>query len=116
MQAIRSYEKGLAEKLVKGLLAIEGLTFCGIREAERFDSRVPTVALRIAGRHPRAVAEVLAERGIFVWDGNYYALSLSERLGVESTGGMVRIGLAHYNTAEEIDRLLEALERCREGA
>ena len=48
------------------------------------------------------------------WDGNYYALSLSERLGVESTGGMVRIGLAHYNTAEEIDRLLEALEGCRE--
>ena len=116
MQAIRSYERGLAEKLVQGLLAIEGLTLYGIRDAERFDSRVPTVALRIAGRHPRAVAEFLAEQGIFVWDGNYYALSLSERLGVESTGGMVRIGLAHYNTAEEIDRLLEALERCREGA
>ena len=116
MQAIRSYERGLAEKLVKGLLAIEGLTFYGIREPERFDSRVPTVAVRVAGRHPCAVAEFLAEQGIFVWDGNYYALSLSERLGVESTGGMVRIGLAHYNTAEEIDRLLEVLERCREGA
>ena len=98
------------------MLAIEGLTFYGIREPERFDSRVPTVAVRVAGRHPRAVAEFLAQQGIFVWDGNYYALSLSERLGVESTGGMVRIGLAHYNTAEEIDRLLEALERCREGA
>ena len=115
MQAIRSHERGLAEKLVKGLLAIEGLTFYGIREPERFDSRVPTVAVRVAGRHPRAVAEFLAEQGIFVWDGNYYALSLSERLGVESTGGLVRIGLAHYNTAEEIDRLLEALKRCREG-
>ena len=96
------------------LPAIEGVTFYGIREAKRFERRVPTVAVRVAGRHPRAVAEFLAERGIFVWDGNYYTLSLSERLGVESTGGMVRIGLVHYNTAEEIDRLLEALEGCRE--
>jgi selenocysteine lyase/cysteine desulfurase len=52
----------------------------------------------------------LAERGIFCWDGNYYALTLMERLGLEEHGGALRIGMAHYNTAEEIDRLLAALQ------
>ena len=108
-EAIRRYERGLAERLAKGLLAIDELTFYGITDLEKFDRRVPTVSIRIEGRHPREIAESLAREGFFVWDGNYYALSLSERLGVEPTGGMVRIGLAHYNTAEEVDRLLEAL-------
>ena len=67
------------------------------------------MAVRIAGRSPRELAAHLGERGIFTWDGNYYALNLSERLGVEPDGGMLRIGLVHYNTAEEVDRLLEAL-------
>lgn len=70
---------------------------------------MPTVAVRISGRTPRELAEFLADRGIFTWDGNYYALNLTERLGVESSGGMLRIGLAHYNTAEEVDRLLATL-------
>ena len=109
MEAIQQYERGLAERLIQGLLGIEGLTFYGITDRERFDRRVPTVSIRIEGRHPREIAESLGREGFFVWDGNYYALSLSERLGVEPTGGMVRIGLAHYNTAEEVDRLLEAL-------
>jgi cysteine desulfurase family protein (TIGR01976 family) len=108
-QAIREYERGLAERLISGLLAIPGLTFYGIRDPERFAQRTPTVALRMEGRTPRQLAEFLAERGIFTWDGNYYALSLTERLGVESSGGMLRIGLVHYNTAEEVDRLLMAL-------
>jgi len=60
---------------------------------------------------PRRVAESLGERGIFVWDGNYYALAVTERLDVEDKGGMVRVGLAHYNTMEEVDRLLEELHR-----
>ena len=109
MEAIRQYERGLAEQLVQGLLAIDGLTFYGITDFEKFDRRVPTVAIRSDGRHPRDLAESLGQDGFFVWDGNYYALSLSERLGVEPTGGMVRIGLAHYNTAEEVNRLLGAL-------
>ena len=109
MAAVRRYERGLTERLVKGLLSIDGLTFYGIRDLEKFDRRVPTVSIRIDGRHPREIAESLGGRGFFVWDGNYYALNLSERLGVEPTGGMVRIGLAHYNTAEEVDRLLEAI-------
>ena len=109
MQAIQAYERSLSEKLIAGLLAIPGLTFYGISDPERFGARTPTVSVRIAGFTPRELASHLGELGIFSWDGNYYALSLTERLGVEESGGMLRIGLAHYNTAEEIDRLLDAL-------
>jgi cysteine desulfurase family protein (TIGR01976 family) len=107
--AIRPYELGLVERLIAGLLEVPGLTFYGIRDPARFDRRVPTVAVRLAGHTPRQLAEFLAARGIFTWDGNYYALNLTERLGVESSGGMLRIGLAHYNTAEEVERLMAAL-------
>jgi len=107
--ALRAYERRLLEQLVPALLDIPGLTFYGITEPARFHQRVPTVAVRIAGRSPCELAAYLGERGIFTWDGNYYALNLSERLGVESSGGMLRIGLVHYNTAEEVDRLLAAL-------
>jgi len=108
--AIRPYEQSLLEQLVPALLAIPGLTFYGIRDPARFRQRVPTVALRIPGRSPRELAAYHGERGIFTWDGNYYALNLSERLGVEPEGGMLRIGLVHYNTVEEIGRLLAALQ------
>ena len=84
--AIRAYERGLLEQLVPALLEIPGLTFYGITEPARFQQRVPTVAVRIAGRSPRELAAYLGERGIFTWDGNYYALNLSERLGVEPDG------------------------------
>ncbi len=109
MEAIRRYERGLAEQLISGLLAIPGLTFYGIGDPARFDWRTPTVAVRVAGHTPYELAAFLGERGIFTWAGNYYALSLTERLGVEEDGGMLRIGLVHYNTAEEVARLLEAL-------
>ncbi len=111
MQRIAAYERGLAEQLIGGLLTIPGLTFYGIREPERFAMRTPTVSFRLANLAPREVAARLAEAGIFVWDGNYYALSLSERLGVEPLGGMVRVGLVHYNTAAEVDCFLEVLRR-----
>jgi cysteine desulfurase family protein (TIGR01976 family) len=109
MRAIQAYERGLAEQLIAGLLEVPGLTFYGIREPQRFGQRTPTVAVRIEGRTPRELAEFLGRRGIFTWDGNYYALNLSERLGVEESGGMLRIGLVHYNTADEVDELLAAL-------
>jgi len=107
--AIRAYERSLFEQLIPALLEIPGLTFYGITDPARFAQRVPTVAVRIAGRSPRELAAYLGERGIFTWDGNYYALSLTERLGVEGSGGMLRIGLVHYNTAEEVDRFLAVL-------
>ena len=65
--------------------------------------------MRLGKHTPTDVATFLGERGIFTWDGNYYALNLTERLGVEQSGGLLRIGLVHYNTMEEVDRLLEAL-------
>jgi selenocysteine lyase/cysteine desulfurase len=99
----------LAEKLISGLLAISGLKFYGISKREHFSHRVPTVAIRMDGFTPLEIARYLGERGIFTWDGNYYALNLTERLGVEKTGGLLRIGLVHYNTAEEVSRLLAAL-------
>jgi cysteine desulfurase family protein (TIGR01976 family) len=115
MEAIKAYERGLSEQLIASLLAIPGLTFYGISDPARFDMRTPTVAVRLAGRTPRELAEALGRRGIFCWDGNYYAINLTERLGVEADGGMLRIGLVHYNTVEEIELLLEALNELRIG-
>jgi cysteine desulfurase family protein (TIGR01976 family) len=111
--AIQKHERALLRKLISGLLAIPGLKFYGISNPEHFDRRVPTVAIRMDGYSPLQLAQYLAERGIFTWDGNYYALNLTERLGVEKDGGLLRIGLVHYNTEEEVDRLLRALQKLR---
>ncbi|HEY1730570.1 MAG TPA: cysteine desulfurase-like protein [Terriglobales bacterium] len=110
-EAIRRHEQELTVQLITGLLAIPGLTFYGIKDLARLDERTPTVAIRMEGHTPRELAVELGERGIFTWDGNYYAVNLTERLGVENSGGMLRIGLAHYNTADEVDRLLEQLKQ-----
>jgi cysteine desulfurase family protein (TIGR01976 family) len=110
MEASRRYERHLSERLIQGLSRIPGVTLYGITDSARFDQRTPTVALTLAGRTPCAVAEQLGDRGIFTWHGNFYALGLTERLGVESSGGLLRIGLLAYNTDEEIDRLLQALD------
>ncbi|MGB2627048.1 MAG: cysteine desulfurase-like protein [Candidatus Acidiferrum sp.] len=104
-----AYEKTLISRLIDGLLAIPGVKIYGITDPARFDERCSTLSLRIGNHHPTAIATYLGERGIFTWDGNYYALNLSERLGVESRGGTLRIGLVHYNTMEEVERLLAAL-------
>ena len=108
-RAIQKHERGLMELLIRGLLVFPGLKLYGISDPKRFDQRCPTVAVRIAGHTPLQLATKLGERGFFTWDGNYYALNLTERLGVEMDGGFLRIGLAHYNTAEEVERLLAAL-------
>jgi cysteine desulfurase family protein (TIGR01976 family) len=108
-RAMHKYEMTLAQRLISGLLAIPGLKFYGISDPEHIDERVPTVAVRLERHSPLECAKFLGERGIFTWDGNYYALNLTERLGVEKSGGLLRIGLVHYNTAEEVERLLAAL-------
>jgi cysteine desulfurase family protein (TIGR01976 family) len=107
--AIQKHERGLMESLIRGLLATPGLKLYGITDPKRFAWRCPTVAVRIKGRTPLELATRLGERGFFTWDGNYYALNLTERLEVEKDGGFLRIGLAHYNTAEEVERFLAAL-------
>jgi cysteine desulfurase family protein (TIGR01976 family) len=108
-EAIQKHERGLMESLIRGLLALPGLKLYGINDPKRFDQRCPTIAVRIEGHTPLELATELGKRGFFTWDGNYYALNLTERLDVEKDGGFLRIGLAHYNTAEEVDRLLAAL-------
>jgi cysteine desulfurase family protein (TIGR01976 family) len=107
--AIEKHEQRLMESLIRGLLAIPGLKLYGISDPKRFDHRCPTIAVRIKGHAPIELAARLGERGFFTWDGNYYALNLTERLEVEKDGGFLRIGLAHYNTAEEVGRLLSVL-------
>lgn len=108
-EVVGQYERELGAQLIKGLLDIPGLTLYGIKDPAKLDQRTPTVAIRMEGYTPRQLAEHLGKRGIFTWDGNYYAVDLAERLGVQQSGGMLRIGLAHYNTAEEVDRLLNEL-------
>jgi len=109
-KAIQSYERGLAERMIRGLTEIPGLKLYGIADLTRLSERCPTFAVRISGHTPLELASKLGERGFFTWDGNYYALNLTERLGIESTGGFLRIGLVHYNTAEEVDRVVAALK------
>ena len=110
-EAIQSHEHELLTKLISGLLQIPGLRLYGIQDPERFHRRCPTVAVRIKGHSPLQLATRLGESGIFTWDGNYYALNLTERLDVEKDGGFLRIGLAHYNTAEEVERFLSELNQ-----
>jgi cysteine desulfurase family protein (TIGR01976 family) len=114
-QAIHKHERQMLEKMIAGLLAIPGLKLYGISDPRRFDERCATFVVRIAGHAPLELATKLGERGFFTWDGNYYALNLTEQLDVERLGGFLRIGLAHYNTMEEVERLLAALREIAEG-
>ena len=112
-EAIHAHEHGLMERLIAGLKQIPNLKIYGITGPARFNERCPTLAVRVINQTPDqtplALAAKLGEQGFFTWDGNYYALNLTERLDVEKSGGFLRIGLVHYNTAEEVDRLLSAL-------
>jgi cysteine desulfurase family protein (TIGR01976 family) len=112
-ESIHRHEQGLMNRLMAGLAEIRRLKIYGITDPSCFDWRCPTLALRVvdqtAEQTPLALATKLGDRGFFTWDGNYYALNLTERLDVEKTGGFLRIGLVHYNTVDEVDRLLAAL-------
>ena len=110
MQAVRAYEMDLYRRLAAGLEAINGVRILGITDPARFDDRCPTASIVIDGVAPRDAAAALGRQGIATWDGDFYATSLIERLGFAGQGGVLRIGLVHYNTAAEVDRLLGALE------
>lgn len=103
------YERNLLTRLLDGLQTIRGVKVYGITDPKRFGERCSTISLRMGEHHPTEIARFLGDRGNFTWDGNFYALNLSERLGVESKGGVLRVGLVHYNTTDEVDRLLTAL-------
>ncbi len=106
--AIGDYERLLAGRLLEGLSSLKNVQVFGISDHSRLAERVPTFGIRHARMQPYALAAWLAARGIFVWHGNFYALPLTETLGLEPDG-LVRIGLLHYNTMAEIDRLIGAL-------
>jgi cysteine desulfurase family protein (TIGR01976 family) len=101
--AIQAHERTLAQRFLDGLPGS-----CTLHGLPTVEGRVPTFAFTVAGRTPRAAAEALAERELAVWDGNYYAVEIMDRLGLDD-GGAVRVGFVHYNTAAEVDRLLGAL-------
>ena len=107
---VEGYERMLIEKLIDGLQIIPGMRVYGITNRFDWDKRVATVSVRKEGTTPNQLAQALAAQNIFTWDGNFYALAISERLGAEASGGFLRIGLAHYNTLDEIDRCLRVLD------
>lgn len=109
MTAIVDYERGLVGRLLAGLGSLRSVTIHGIADRQRADERVPTVSISIEGVHPRAAAAALGRMGIYAWDGDFYATGLIERLGKAEFGGVLRLGLVHYNTAAEVDRTLEAI-------
>ncbi|HZY42178.1 MAG TPA: aminotransferase class V-fold PLP-dependent enzyme, partial [Anaerolineae bacterium] len=115
MTAIKEYEKSLSRGLIEGLSSIKGLHIWGITDLDQLDRRVPTVSFTLDGWQPRDVAAALDKDGIYVWDGNYYALAVMDRLGLEDKGGMVRVGAAHYNTLEEIERLVNSVKKLVRG-
>lgn len=111
MLAIQTYEQRLTAHLVFGLKEIPGARVHGISDPDGFRRRVPTVAFTLAGHSPEKVARTLARENIFVWSGHYYAVEVVKHLGLEQSGGMVRVGPVHYNTKAEIDRLLNVVNR-----
>jgi cysteine desulfurase family protein (TIGR01976 family) len=100
--AISAYERELGERFLAGLPAS-----CRLHGLPTMEGRVPTFCVTVRGQTPAVAAERLAERGLAVWHGNYYALEVMERLGLPD--GAVRVGIVHYHTAEEVDRLLAEL-------
>ncbi|HEY5903974.1 MAG TPA: cysteine desulfurase-like protein [Anaerolineales bacterium] len=115
MTAIRAYEFELSRALIEAVQSVPGTHIYGVTDLKRLDERVPTVSFTLEGQHPRDVAEKLGKEGFYVWDGHYYALAVVERLGLLDSGGMVRVGAAHYNTLEEVQQFREALAEIAAG-
>lgn len=107
-QAIRAYETELIQQLIAGLRSISGVTIFGITDERRHHERLPTISFTHKQRKSHELAAQLGQRGVFAWHGNYYALPLTEAIGVEPDG-MLRLGLVHYNTSDEVERCLAAL-------
>ncbi|MBL8796369.1 MAG: aminotransferase class V-fold PLP-dependent enzyme, partial [Planctomycetia bacterium] len=105
---IVAYERELAGQALRGFAELKSVRVHGIADGKRLEQRVPTFAITHAQLSPRALVEHLDRHGIYAWHGNFYALAVTEALGLEPEG-MVRIGLLHYNTADEVRRLLTVL-------
>jgi cysteine desulfurase family protein (TIGR01976 family) len=106
---IAGHEQRLATRFLEGLSQLPAIRLYGIADPGRLTERTSTFAVRIRDQHPVETSRALADRGIFTWDGHYYAIEVFDRLGLLDSGGAVRIGFCHYHTLEEVDRVLEAL-------
>jgi cysteine desulfurase family protein (TIGR01976 family) len=116
MSAIRSYEFDLSHALLQTLEAVPGLRLFGPCDSTHLDWRVPTFSFTLEGHSAEEVALELDADNIYTWDGNFYALSVTERLGLEKPGGgLLRVGGVHYNTKEEVAKLGEALLKISKG-
>lgn len=111
MSALKAYEMELSRALIQTIQSVPGTRIYGLTDMKRLDERVATVSFTLEGKHPNDVAKQLGDLGFYVWDGHYYALAVVERLGLLESGGMVRVGAAHYNTLDEIARFGEALSK-----
>ncbi|MEE8166214.1 MAG: cysteine desulfurase-like protein [Myxococcota bacterium] len=110
-RAIEAYESSLCRELLEGVARIAAARVVGITDLKRLEERAPTIAILAEGCSPVALSEELGKRGVFSWGGNCYALPLTEALGLEP-GGVLRVGLLHYNTADEVGRFLDLLPKC----
>ena len=110
MSAIRSYEQELSHKMLNCFQSIPGLRLYGPADARHLENRVPTFSFTLPDHTPAAVASSLGERQMNVWNGNFYALSITQRLNLENQGGLIRVGAVHYNTLAEIDQITAALK------
>ena len=108
---LAAYEQSLTQRLIDGLSTFDGLTIRGITSSNALHRRVPTVSFTLAGHHPDKLAKAFAADNIFVWSGHNYAIEPVRRMGLIDTGGVLRVGLAHYNTTAEVDALLDSLTR-----
>jgi cysteine desulfurase family protein (TIGR01976 family) len=108
---IRAHEEELSAHALRRLSAIPGLTLYGVSDPAAVARRTATFCVTVEGHAPRALAEALGAESVASWDGNYYALSIMQRLGLEERGGGLRIGFLHYTTREEVDHALDVLER-----
>jgi len=109
MTAIRAGEFEISRALLEGLQSIPGVTLYGLKDLQKIDQRVPTFSFTLAGRSPAGVARALGERNINIWNGNFYALAITQYLGLEDKGGVIRVGPVHYNTLDEIQQFLDAI-------
>ncbi|MEO8292518.1 MAG: cysteine desulfurase-like protein [Actinomycetota bacterium] len=109
-EAIHDHERELSLRFLDGLAELPHVRLWGIADPTRVDERTPTFAIRVGDRHPAETAEELGRRGVLVWDGHYYAITVMERLGLADTGGAVRVGFCHYHSADEVDRVLHELQ------
>lgn len=114
--AAQAYETPLTRRLIDGLIAMDGIEIFGITNSNQLDHRVPTVSFRHRNVKPRAISEALAAEGVFIWDGHNYAYEVVRHLGIPEAEGVVRIGIAHYNTLAEVEATLSGIAAAIAGA